>query len=255
MSPILHRWSTRAVAVALVATALAPTLTACAGGQAFGMKQDNPPEKIQAQILALESAQRENERLMGQALGQNAQMRDDVATALTSNRALEQRVAVLEARVVRQSVPEPPVAERPAEKSPDAAIRAPRSTPVAIRMPGEAQAPSPPAEPERLTVSVTSAEAWKPLYTNREGYSQKVRVKRVSAGAPSRIRLAPVGVAETPDGPPQPTWDLSWAGAEKWLRIGCGQEISARADDAEFEVLVRQDREPQSCPATAAGAH
>jgi acyl-CoA dehydrogenase len=65
----------------------------------------------------------------------------------------------------------------------------------------------------------------------------------------TQIRLAPAGTVETPGGSPQPTWDLPEAGAEKWLRIGCGQEISARAaDETEFAVLVREDPQPDSCP-------
>lgn len=234
----------------LAAAALVLPLASCAGGKTAGLDPDSPFGRLQAQILALEAAQQENGRLMGQALSQNAQMRGDVAAALDRNRELEQRLAALEAR---NALPAPAAAESPVEQSPEPAVSAPRRTPVAVRMPGDAPARPAPATVQRLTVNVRSGEGWQPLYANPEDRSRKVRVKRMSAGTPAQIRLAPTGAAETSRGPRPPMWDLPGAGAEKWLRIGCGEEISARADAADFEVLVREDREPDICAAKSAG--
>jgi hypothetical protein len=107
---------------------------------------------------------------------------------------------------------------------------------------------------QRLNVHAASAQTWQTLYTNREGQSQKVRIRRQSGGPPARIRLALAGAVESETGPPHPKWDLNEADAEKWLRIGCGQEISARADNTDFEVLVRRDPKPEICDGGLPGA-
>lgn len=245
-------WRSRAVAATLAATAFALPLASCGGGNTAAYDPNSPLGKLQVQVLALENAQQENQRLMGQALAQNAQMRDDVATALARNRELEQRLAALE---TRPAAPEPAVAAHPVAASPEEMTNGPRRIPVAVRMPENAQAPTRPTTGtvQRLTVNVRSGEAWQPLYSNTGERSRKVRVKRVSAGTAARIRLAPAGANETSGGPPQPTWSLPDAGAEKWLRIGCGQQIAAQTEDAAFEVLIRDDRTPDICPAKSAG--
>jgi hypothetical protein len=230
----------------ILAAIAAATLVSCSGSPLDTRPSASPAATtLQSQILALEASLNENRRVMGQVLSQNAQMRDDLAIAVNEGRALQQRVDTLERRLNLASAPlqsqqaaerepEPPPAAEP-RRAPDIAAEARR-------------------EPLRLDVSVRAAGGWQSLYANREDRSQKVRIRRASSGAPARIRLAPTGADESPDGPPQPTWELSGKGSEKWLRIGCGQEISARAEDgADFEVLVRADKEPDLCSARSMG--
>jgi regulator of replication initiation timing len=228
----------------VLAAVAAATLAACSGGM-LGTRPAAGPEapNLQAQLFALEASQNENRRVMGQVLAQSAQLRDDLAIAVNEGRALQQRVDTLERRLAQaQAQPQQAAEPMPASE--------PRRTPLAARMPDSGAR----QEPLRLSASVRAADGWQSLYANREDRSQKVRIRRASAGAPARIRLAATGAGEAPDGPPHPTWDLSGKGAEKWLRIGCGQEISARAEDeADFEVLVRADQQPDLCSRRSMG--
>lgn len=104
----------------------------------------------------------------------------------------------------------------------------------------------------RFTATIAGGGSWQLIYANSSGYSQKVRIRRVTAPSPAQIRIQAVsrgaGSILSPGATPA-SWDFSGAGAQRWQRLACGQEIVAQSEGVAvtFEVLVEAD--PLPCDA------
>jgi hypothetical protein len=107
----------------------------------------------------------------------------------------------------------------------------------------------------RFVVTIEPDHNWHVLYANSTGESQKVRVRKTQGAGSSGLKVAIISRIGSEDaggivtGITPPSWDISGVGAQRWLRLGCGQELSGKAEDnsASFEVLVSRDINPVRC--------
>lgn len=112
----------------------------------------------------------------------------------------------------------------------------------------------------KFRVSVPPDGIWRSLYANSTGQSQRMRIRRISQSGEAQVRIGEIsriaGAVVQPGSDPgittgvtPPSWDMSSEGAQRWQRIGCGQELSGRAATvmAQFEVLVTADPQPVRC--------
>ena len=82
-----------------------------------------------------------------------------------------------------------------------------------------------------------------------------MRVRAVGASQDLAIRVIAISklptVTDATDLPPStaPSWDMSAAGSEKWIRLMCGFEIQAKAavENAEIGLLITRDETPLTC--------
>lgn len=107
----------------------------------------------------------------------------------------------------------------------------------------------------RFVVTIEPDQKWHVLYANSTGESQKVRVRKTQGEGASSIRVGVISRIASEDaggiatGVTPPSWDMSGVGSQRWLRLGCGQELSVKAEDssARFEILVSRDLNPVKC--------
>lgn len=107
----------------------------------------------------------------------------------------------------------------------------------------------------RFTVTIDPSQHWQVLYANSTGESQKLRLRRTSGAGPVRVRIGEISRIAEGDpggistGVAPPVWDITGTGSQRWLRLGCGQELSGQAETgpASLEILVSRDPNPVKC--------
>lgn len=107
----------------------------------------------------------------------------------------------------------------------------------------------------RFDVAVEPDQKWHVLYANSTGESQRLRMRKAQGAGTSSVRVGVISRiaddagGDIPTGVTPPPWDMSGVGSQRWLRLGCGQEVSGKAEGtpARFEILVTRDANPVKC--------